>query len=254
MPDRVIFPEFREEFGGTRYPFADTATLLTRQTSLDIGIGTFVDASLYPIGGASRLYLASITVNAREVTLALSDDDRASLATATFDPLDPPALLTFTDGHGRPAGIIVANPDEARRFSAWPVGTHTFNLGATEFVASCVIPTPEPGVRGILTSLNELLAGDVWLVGDNGVVVRENEGRIRIDIVGDPLFVRKLCGRVDLFDAPNLVRTINGCPPDAYGNWNLTVGDHMNEQTIVRIYPSDDGLVIAAVGQSVRQK
>ena len=116
------------------------------------------------------------------------------------------------------------------------------------------IPTPEPGLRGLLTPGGDLFTGDVWIVGDNGVVVRDTgDGNIRIDIVGDPLFRRKLCGSVELFNTPNIIRTINGCPPDEHGNFQLNVGDLITENTLLRINPTDTGLRIEAVGQTVVQ-
>ena len=254
MPDRIIFPEFRDEFLTTRYPFADSATLQTEgDADLKIEVDTFLDGSLYPVGAGGSLYLASITVAIRKVTITLQDENRVPLASTTYDPLllDDVDRLEFVDTRGRAAGILLTDALRLARFTAWPVGTHTFALGATEFAASVVIPSPQVGLRGLLTEADDLLAGDVWLVGDNGVVVTEDDGDIRVDIVGDPLFVRKLCGQVELFQAPNFITMINDCPPDAYGNYNLVAGDHLTEDTILRINPTDDGLIIEAVGDTV---
>ncbi len=248
MPERIIFPEFRDEFENTRYPFADGASLES-QTDHRIQNDTFLDAALYPIGAGSRVQIARIRVTTREVTIVITDASRADRASATFDPMSPPDVLELEDNLGRPAGVLVSESLRLARFSSWNVGTHTFAQGAAEFAVSCVIPTPETGVRGVLDAAGRLYTGDLWLIGDNGVVLREEDGNIRVDIVGDPLFVRKLCEPIERFNAPNFIRTINGCPPDKYGNFNLTVGDHLAPETIVRIYPSNDGLVIQAVGQ-----
>ena len=110
-------------------------------------------------------------------------------------------------------------------------------------------------MRGIITERGELFTQDVLLVGDNGIVLRqdaEDPEVIRVDVVGDPLFIRKNCTEVERFTTPNFLRTINGCPPDSDGNFNLTVGDHQSAETIVRIYANGQGeLVIEAIGDTV---
>lgn len=253
MPDRILFPEFRDELEFTRYPFADGATL-TADTSQKIETDTFLDACLYPIGSTSRVYLSRIEITTTAATLVLSDVSRKDLATASFELLAPPDVLYFRDRLNRPAGIMVSESLRLARFSAWEVGTHTFALGTTEFVAAVVIPTPEAGVRAIQLDDGSTYAGELWLLGEHGVVLRDHNGAIRIDVVGDPLFVREQCTEVDQFTVPNFIKTINNCPPDPYGNFNLTVGDHFNEQTILRIYADNDGLVIEAVGQTNTQR
>ena len=94
------------------------------------------------------------------------------------------------------------------------------------------------------------------IIGDNGVVVTQDANDsevIRIDIVGDPLFLRQNCTEVERFVTPNFIRTINGCPPDADGNFHITVGNHQNAETIVRIYAEDGVLVIRAIGNTVQE-
>lgn len=253
MAERILHPEFRDELEFTRYPFADGATL-TADTGQQIELDTFLDASLYPIGAQARLHINRVIVTLNQVTITLADSTRNERASAVFDPLAPPDLLLFADDFGRPAGLMVSEVLRMSRFSAWDVGTHRFTQAAAELAASCVIPTPERGVRAVQDAEDNLLTGDLWLLGDNGVAVREEDGHIRVDIVGDPLFVRKLCTPLRLFTVPNFIRTINGCPPDQYGNYNLTVGDHFNQETIVRIYADNGGLVIEAVGDINTQR
>lgn len=249
MAERILFPEFRDELEHTRYPFADSASLATIDRAHTIELDTFLDASLYPIGAIDRVYISRITVASRRVVITIGDRVTAVLASASFDPLASPELLRFTDAYGRPAGLVVSDPLRLSRFGAWAPGVHQFDRGATEFVASAVIPTPEPGVRGLLTADDELFASDVWLVGDSGVVVSDDEGDIRVDIVGDSLFVRRQCLPAALFTPPRFLLTINGCPPDAFGNFSLTVGDHLAEETVVRIRQSATGLIIEAAGR-----
>lgn len=248
MPERILFPELRDENEASRYPFADSASL-TSSSGQKIAGETFIDAAVYPIGGRERMYIREIDVQARLITLRISDPRGITLCSAAFDALDPPSVVPLLDEYGRPAGMLLSEPLRLAIFSTWPVGLHTFALGATEFAASCTIPTPEIGVRGLVTEDGDVLTGDIFMVGDNGVVVRpDGDGIIRIDIVGDPLFLRRLCLPDELVQPPRFVRTINGCPPDEFGNFNLVVGDALAENTIIRILPTDAGLKIMAVG------
>lgn len=257
MPERRLFPEFRDQYEPTRYPFADSATLAPTSSDMqEIDPDMFVDGSLYPIGATGFLYINQISVQTRAVTITIADQLSTTRASVVFDPLFAPGLLRLSDEFGRPAGVLVSDSLRLARFGAWPIGNHNYRPAATTFAESTVIPTPEVGVRGILTERGELFTKDILIVGDNGIVVRQEENApevIRVDIVGDPLYLRKLCLPTDLFATPNFIKTINGCPPDAQGNFNITIGDHENETTIIRVYPSDAGLVIEAIGQTVQR-
>lgn len=256
MPERRLFPEFRDEYEPTRYPFADSSLLTpTRDEMQTIDQDMFLDASLYPIGAVGFLYIDRINIVHRAVTISIADQTLRSKASVVFDPLFAPEVLRVSDPYGRPAGVLVSDSLRLARFGSWSLGDHLYRPTATTFAVACAIPTPEVGVRGILTARDELLTRDVLIVGDNGVVVRQGSSpeNIRVDIVGDPLYIRKLCGPADRFSTPLFIKTINGCSPDQQGNFNITVGDHFSETTILRVYPSGDGLVIEAVGQTVQR-
>lgn len=249
MP-RVLFPEWRDEQGPTKYPFSDEATLQT-VGGLQIEPDLFLDAAIYPVGGGARQYLSRISVQPRSVTISIGDPTKPVLAQTNFDPLDPPSLLELADLSGRPAGILVSDPTQLAVFQTWPLQEHRFAPGATEFVASCVSPMPAVGLRGFMTDDGTLFTGEVWIVGEDGVVVREdNDGEIRIDVVGDPLFRRRLCQPVELFTTPRFIRTINGMLPDARGDFKITVGRALAGDTILRVYADDKGgITFEAVGQ-----
>jgi hypothetical protein len=250
MP-RILHPEFRDEQLYSRYPFADGASLTSRG-GLALTPDTFLDASVYPIGGGARAYLSVLGVAPGLVTIWIGDPALARRASAAFDPLDPPDRLALTDAAGRPAGLLLADPVLLAATQAWPAGEHVFDPAATEFAASCTIPTPGTGLQGLATADGQVLAGDVWLIGEDGVVVREEDGAIRIDVVGDPLFARRLCQGEGTFATPNFVRTINGMPPAPDGSFQLTVASVGAADTVLRITPEPpDTLRIGLVGQTI---
>lgn len=251
---RIIFPQFRDEQSDSRYPFVDKATMVSAENKLEIGRDTFIDAAIYTIGGQARVYISSIAVSAAEIVITIGDENNRIRATARWAPANPPenGVLDLLDIYGRPAGMLLSAPLQLARFAAWPARTHNFVLAATEFVNTVVIPAREPGVRGLLTEDATLLTGDVWLVGDRGVVVRQDgEEVIRIDIIGSPLFLRELCDDLNKFTPRTFIKTINNCPPDEYGNFTLTANGHNATDTVLRIYPSDGNLKIDVIGKKV---
>lgn len=254
---RILFPEFRDEQLDSLYPFADGVTL-TASTGFKIDRDAFIDASIYAIGATPRVYISSVVVAADSITVVIGDGNTSTLCSATYNPLNAPpnGELQLEDAYGRPAGLLLATKNALTLFGGWSLGTHAFADTATEFVSSVVCPAQENGVRGLLVN-GELLTGDVWLIGDQGVVLRQTApNTIRVDIVGDPLFKRTLClddnGQpIAAFKPKSFLKTINGCGPDVYGNFNITVASPNMGDSILRIYPDNNTLKIEAVGSKV---
>lgn len=230
MPVQIRHPEWRDSHDDSRFPFADTATL-TNVAGDQLFPEIFLDAALYPIGGQSRSYLSQVQVTSRRITLVIGDAAQPVRASASFDPEDPPSELAVTDTAGRPAGILVSEPLRLATFRSWSVGTHEFAIGDTEFAAGVCFPTPESGVRGIELDDGSVLTNDVWLVGDDGIVLTcetapTQEGcaapsaeqhTIRVHAVGDPLFRRRLCPSPDYFQAPQFLRELCFVSPGRQG-------------------------------------
>jgi hypothetical protein len=266
MP-RIIHPQWREEQEPSKYPFADSASLMTTG-GIDIGQDTLLDAHLYPIGGAERMYLSSIVASGDEITFNIGTIAVPALCSVTFNGLNPPDVLRLEDAYERPAGVIVSESIRLSRFQGLGQGTHSFELSASAFAASVCVPTPEVGVRGLVTEDGDILTGDVWIVGENGVVVSEDtvevptgQRAIRVDIVGDPLFRRALCdgtitspaGDIPLFQTVSYLQTINGVSPDEFGDLKITTGSHLTADNILRIRPDVEGVRFEAVGEAARR-
>lgn len=264
---RVLFPEFRDAYEATKYPFGEKASLQNRLGDLILE-GAFLDAHLYPIGGKERLYLSRIAVEFGQATVSIGDVDHEELASGTIDLIHPGSFVRLADAYQRPAGLLVSEPSRLSIFSTWSHGIHPFEIEQTEFAATCCMPQPEVGVRGILLDDGSLITGTAWIVGGDGVVVRSDTqmvtlgcqsltlDTIRVDVVGDPLFRRRLCDDYNLFDTPNPIRKIRvtdgvstfTCLPDRYGNFQMRVHDLLSPSTVLRIRPDVGGLVIEAVG------
>lgn len=264
MSARLLFPQFRDEQSDSKYPFVDGATFTPRNTAAQIdksAFKSFTDAVFYPIGGGHRLYLASIIIDELFTRLVVVDIDRTVSISAVYDWRNPPAnnVLNFFDEYDRPAGSIIAEVDNLNRFRGWGTGQYDFLPTATEFVATAVIPAKEPGVRLLQNADDAVFFGDIWFIGDAGIVLRAiTDGDInviRVDIVGEPLFQRYVCADADsVFQPRKFVRTINGCPPDAYGNFTITATEKLltggTNDTPLRVYPEAGSVFIAALNRS----
>jgi hypothetical protein len=260
MSQASWFPEFRDSKVDTKYPFSDTASL-TASDGLLLDRNLILDASLYPRGAPARLSITSAVVTLSSITLNIGAPGALNLASTTFNAKASVSELTVVDSQGRPAGLLIVDPGVLVSTQTWPPGTHVFAAGAAEFVASCVIPSPQPGVQGLRGGTGDVLAGDVWLIGDYGVVVRATATGIRIDAVGDVLSARRLCSPQQLFATPRFIKTItviddsgNRYPitPDAYGNFTFGVSDHSASDTVLRVTPQPpDALLIYAIGRSL---
>jgi hypothetical protein len=244
-----LFPEWRDQTAGAKYPMTDTSTLRS-VTGLALPPAWLLDASIQPVGGVGRLYLSKLTVSSGELKIEIGDDRSQSIATGFFSPLDPKDGLALYDIYGRNAGILVISVEESLALLAGPAGEHRFQSSASSFVPSVCCPVPVQEALAVLLEDGTAISGELLLVGEDGVVLRLEDGKIRVDVVGDPLFKRRLCGSEVSFQSPKFIKTINNVPISSNGSFHLSVGDRAASGSVLRIYPSGGKLIVEAVGQS----
>ena len=252
---RILYPQFRDEQSASRYPFTDTATLVSTAGTLSLDPALFIDAVFFPIGAAPQLYISSIVVAVDTVTINIGDNNTVSLLAGAYSTFSPPTngAVSFSDTYGRPGGSLIAKAIDLANFASLNIGTYTFTRAATEFVATVVIPANEPGVRALMPATGELMTGDIWLVGDQGIVLSwEEPNTIRVDVIGVPLYKRLLCeSPEDAIPAKKFLKTINGCGPDEYGNFTITATNQLVSDSVLRVYTRDGTVVIDTAGRSM---
>ena len=241
MPTQtIIVPEWRDEQTGSKYPFSDNSSLLGTG-GIEIEKDLFLDAIVYAIGAEAPLYITSIAAESRLVTVTIQNTAATIAITGSVDPFGGSDSIPLIDSYGRPAGILVCDAERIARLTSWPLGTFYFENTA-ELVASVVVPLPESYVSGFSLPDGSIVTGEVWFVGETGVVVRKDtDETMRFDIVGDPLFKRTICQApgepTNLFVTPNFVQTINGIGPDTHGNFFIAVNNELAGDSILRVYP-----------------
>jgi hypothetical protein len=272
MVSQVRHPEWRQSLEETKYPFEPSAPLINA-AGKEIPPDSFLDAHLYPIGGGASMYLSKVVVTTASVTFHIGDASTDSLASGSISNSEPFSSVRLKDSYGRPAGILVSETFRLGVFWSFGNGTHEFSSTMSPFVATVCMPTPQIGVRGVQLPDGSLLTGPVWLVGEDGVVFTKETSEepatcdaaaktldvIRIDVVGDPLFKRRLCDPKALFTTPNFIKqikVINGsaewtCSPDDRGFFSIQGNDSLAGDAALRVrIDSDGGLEFFVAGSS----
>lgn len=267
MPEHIGIPEWRRQNRYTIYPFAERATLKSVEGK-EFPEDLLIDAVLYPLGAQRPLYISRVHVRPSEIQLVIGSPADANLSTATLTFAPSSSTVPVWDRYGRPAGALVVRNERIGALTAWGPGTYELNPRATEFCASVCLPLPATGVFGMRAETGDTLAGEVWLIGSDGVVLTVDDvlhpdpdgtpvphQRIKINVVGDPLFRRRLCadtGPEELFTTPRFIRRVrvvgpNGeftCSPSPTGNFSLTANNALAYDTILRIETDATGLQI----------
>jgi hypothetical protein len=268
--ERVTYPEWRRSNDSSKYPFSPRAAMANEEGRIFVE-GWALDAAMYVIGADGALFISQVEIDHEEVTFTVGTVSDRALATGTVRLINPEDNIVFEDAYGRPAGIIVSESIRLSIFQAWGVGVHVFEPDQTEFCGAVCFPTPEVGVRGVLLPDGTFVTGDVWLVGDDGVVFRMEEHAmpascgepargirvVRVDVVGDPLFRRRLCVPTDLFNAPKFIRTVRieapnqtfECAPDEAGDLKITVTNDAASDTVLRVVTTPAGIRIGVAGE-----
>lgn len=268
MPD-LVFEQFRDQNRGTAYPFVSSATLTNGEQV--VPPGALIDAILYPPGSDAGMFMTSVTITPDEVTLVFGTQSSKALCSGTFSAVNPPETVELTDPQGRAAGLLVGDGPSLAVFAGWGPGTFEFTGSQTELTATVCIPQPAVGVTALTTPDGTIFSGDVWLMGADGVVLRREsvtlpgtgacwqdqvQEVIRIDVVGDPLFRRRLCQPESLFTTPRFLKTLTFkdskqrvvVGPDGAGNVTLTVNNDLAADTVLRVHPTEAGNQIDVVG------
>ena len=250
----IVYPEWRDENLHIKFPFSDNALLINTDDQA-VPASMFDDARIYPIGGKEDAFLSAVTVTDTEMTFEISDSGTAGIATGIVDltalpPTDDEYDIGLLDSYGRPAGVLVSSAGRLRNLAGLlGTGVAPFTSTQTPFVASVIIPMPQLGVRGLLLDDGELMTGDVYLVGTDGIVLSVEYGAIRLDAIGDPYALLKKCEEEGvILPAFCGLRTINGIAPDDQGDFKLTVGGNDAPDTVLRMTPREGVLTMKTVG------
>ena len=293
MPSQIRHPEWRPSLEGTNYPFAPGMTL-TNSNGISLPEDGLIDAHLYPIGGKDGIYMSQVLITYESITFSIGDSSNSSIASGSLKlrsllavPADKRGtIVQLADKYGRPAGMLISTTIGMAAFGTLGIGEHKFLQTQTEFVATVCMPTPEIGVRGVIlpdgTVMPEALSDELWFVGGDGVILSyelstavgkcstalDTFPTIRIDAVGDPLFLRMLCATTADYITPAFIKTIRikniikGCETVEWdihvknrdGRLFIQGNDDLTAHTALRVRTTDEGTIEVVVAGSPNYK
>ena len=261
----IRFPEFLASLENTRYPFVPTASLSNGNVAFLEG--TFLDAHIYAIGGTDRYYISKVEVSSNQFVIVIGDSGTATRLTGTVPIPIVDSVVRLVDNNLRSGGVLVSESSRLALLAGWGIGTYTFERAQSEFCVTCQMPIPDPGVTSFRLEDGNVFSGQVWWVGDDGVVLSvetatdkngESYDVVRVDVVGDPLFLERLCKPQSLFKPImpiRKIRIINGdnihdCTPNEQGNFNLQMNDALAADAALRVRTTSEGIVIEVAGST----
>lgn len=249
----VINEEWRDKNVDRSFPFDDLTTRMN-DAGLRILDEVFIDAVLYPITPNGPCFISSIERGTDRVIVRISSENEENIATATVLDSSGSDVLELRDIYNIPAGVLVVGPTGLSVLRSWAVGVYEFSMSQTRFAAVVHQYGPAIAVKGFILPDGSAVTGDVWLVGENGVELWEQDGAIRIDVVGDPLRAIQECYDIDPAIAAQLInrvplRSINWIGPDRYGDFQILAGGQLvpDGAQILRVNPIINGIRITGV-------
>lgn len=248
MADEILFPEWRNSHENVNYPFADGATMVNIDGK-GIDRDLFEDARLWVVGSDATLYLKRIYVAADEMRFYFANDDDVELAYGyfEFDSIPANGKVPVVDLYGRPSGVLISTQYKlSAAIGQYPSGSTAFPPEASMLAPSVVVPMPDVGIRGFILDDGNAVTGDVYLVGDNGIVLSTEDGAIRVDVIGDAFAKHLECEEQDPIAAFCGVRTINYIQPDVNRDFKFFTGGNASLDNILRIEVEGSQLKISS--------
>lgn len=240
--------------GDTSYPFRDSATFLSKDDQF-VAPTVFKDAVLYPVANESDWYISKIEFKFTGAVIYISSANATDLV-CDVSSYSSGTSFPVTDKFGREVGLLVLEPLQLMAVAA-PNSVVTFNDDAMPFVPTVIFPQGSGAVSSLGDVSGRAGSGDLWLIGENGVVLEVSGNSITFNASGDPLYVRKFCqdegieytvrrplkGIKVIFNGGSFNAT-----PDDYGNIQFRVPAN---DGIFRIVPGPNSLKFSIVGGAV---
>ncbi len=231
---RSVFPQWRDSTMFIKYPFTDTSTLVNSSGDR-LATNLIRDMRLYTYDADEGTYLSTIEIYEDTLTISFSNSAGTVIAYTELNRATPQPIAHLYHPERYTAGVLLLDETEVTSLALWTDGIHSFNARQAALVSSVITPIPNNFVAGAKTTGSDTaLWPEICLVGHNGVVLREIDGKIRIDIVGN-------------IDVNQQLKTINHIP-GKNGRYTITVGTD-TEDTILRLIPESPGLKIELVCQ-----
>lgn len=259
---RQIINTWQDENAKDLYPFDDQSTLKSLDgTELDNSL--IVDAAIHPAGVTSFAFLESVEISEGSLTFVVSDETNAVRCVGQWPMYGATdeTVVPLLDQKNRPGGLLVLNPAVAKNLIRTTTGSFTFEQRAARFVPSVTRYIKEPIVTEIADGVTLPADGDVYLVGEMGVLLNcfsyqeMHDGElipvtvVRVNAVGSSLSKRERCTNAN-FDTPRFIKEVvyqigdstHRCVPSGIGETFLVGMSPTGGETALRIQTSDTSI------------
>ena len=268
-----FYADWRYQNSLSRYPFTDDSAMLSTTGEI-VPDNVFVDVSLIFVQ-ASPVALRRIDVANGKLIATFQNAIETELATATIlvDGVQAVGELIAESSYTK-IGLLVCNPAGLAEFARTAPTTMTFKPTAAKLNPRCMHNYQSQAVTSVATDRGSLQTGNVYLVGENGIVLTKIDteilsvvdprfpvdtpitqpravNRIRVDIVGDPLKNANDCNADAMppYNVGLFAQTVAGALPAGTGNIQLLT-DRRFGPSALRIQVGDDPseLIVSIVG------
>lgn len=242
-------------FRDGQYPFADSSSRTSREGAI-VDPNLFLDANIYAEAGFP-VYILDISSSATDLEIRLAQrGDVVGVVRVAIDDVPNESGISYVnivDQFDRKLGIMAADLFllNSLMLSARKL---TFTRQALEFAPSVIVPRNGSALSGFRVG-EEIISGEVILVGENGVLIEHvtdptDPDEIAVHILGDPLFERKACELEAIAFPSNIYLEeimvllndvfVGTVTPDEYGS--ITIVDVTTPiDSSLRIQPGENG-------------
>lgn len=205
---RISSQTWQDSLWGLSYPFAAAGPILA-EDGTDLGPDTITDLALFVSSATTSVFLYTITVTQGvSAVLAFTDVTGAAMGSAVVTPGGSGRTGITLDGIN--VGFLTCDVAAMRGVLNWSPGPYVFRAALVPHVLVFSDPTWR---RGIVVPSGEVLTGEIWLVGADGVQLEAVSGGFVVHAYGDAY-----AGRT----GPRRTYTaLNGVLPDLDGNINV---------------------------------
>lgn len=203
MVIRRQYEEWPDACRRQNYPFSDAASRLDTSRELEIPAEYLLDARFWPNKLNGRLFIRSIDRSPAGLAFQLDDlDGPLMTAFVALQDITSTVKLIFRHvGNNTVGGWIRFAPGGLQNLYDTPNGLYRFSAQATEIVTTAVSVVLYQGVNSLQaedanTGEQASVVGDILIMGGRGVRLEVDDGRIVVNVVGDPYARRDVCGEI----------------------------------------------------------
>lgn len=217
---RILNQQYQDALRSEVYPFLGATDITSTDGTPTLPADCFLDLNLMVDESTTGVFLTSVIVGA-DVKFVFSTVDE------TVGTLSSTSLTgnqaTVTNGT-LVVGYAVMNPNSVGVVQSWVPGTYAFNA---QVIPHLLVLSDKRWRRGFILPDGTVLEGDVYLVADRGLWLKNTGSGFTFNVTGDPFNNRVTPSRA--------IISISTALSDVNKNVNLVTESSVSEGTPFRL-------------------